>query len=208
MTKGKFPNNLAAIMSRMGIGATELARRIGDKKQNVSRHMRGERQLTGKWANKYAPHLGVHPQDLMIFDAPKSSKPRAGRTRITEVPLLSWVAAGRLISQETVTPSNVRKVLTVADLPSGDWIALEVQGDSMNLIAPEGSIILINRRDERLIDGRYYVFATEYGESTFKRYKAKPVRLQPYSTNPDHETYYPSEELRLIGRVRRVVTDI
>jgi predicted nucleic acid-binding protein len=33
-------------------------------------------------------------------------------------------------------------------------------------------------------------------------------RLQPYSTNPDHETQYPSDDVSVVGRVRRVVNEL
>lgn len=199
-------------MERAGVGVTQLAKAVDTPKQNVSRHMKGERRLTDVWAKRYAPVLRTSPERL-IFPDPKSSGAAAPtrfsrRTKLVEVPLLSWVSAGRLAAQETVTAANVRKTLLATGLPPGDWIALEVEGDSMNLVAPDGSIIFVDRSDDKMIVGRFYVFASEHGEATFKRYRSGPFRLQPYSTNPDHETIYPTTEMRVIGRVRRVLTDL
>jgi SOS-response transcriptional repressor LexA len=76
----------------------------------------------------------------------------------------------------------------------------------MNRIAPPGAIIVVNRSDDRLIDGKFYVFGNDSGEATFKRYRTNPERLQPFSTNPDHETHYLTEEMKLVGRVHQVLT--
>lgn len=198
--KGKYPNGLKDAMERAGIGPTGLAREARTSKQNVSRLADGERQLTGLWADRFAPHLNVQPEDL-IFSSRRSS--------LIRVPLLSWVSAGRLAAAEAVTNVDAKKHVSVADLPSGGtWVALTVDGDSMNLVAPPGSIILVNRADDRLFDDRFYVFSTGEGLATFKRYRSGPTRFQPYSTNPDHETQYPSDVLHIIGRVRRVITDL
>jgi phage repressor protein C with HTH and peptisase S24 domain len=94
------------------------------------------------------------------------------------------------------------------DLPPGDWFALKVRGDSMDLIAPDGATILVNRRDTRLVPKKFYVFARG-GEATFKRYIDKPVRrLEPYSTNRAHEPIYPGRDLVVVGRVHRVIVDV
>jgi hypothetical protein len=63
--------------------------------------------------------------------------------------------------------------------------------------------------DKRLVEDRFYVFTTEEGDSTFKRYRGGRVpRLQPYSTNPEHETIPAPEGLLVVGRVRRTMLDL
>lgn len=124
------------------------------------------------------------------------------------IPVLSSVSAGRLWGQDGVYGHNALRHISVTDLPPGDWFALEVKGDSMDRVAPEGSIIVVNTRDDRLIDDRFYVFATPSGDSTFKRYRSKPERLLPYSFNPDHERIDPEGDILVIGRVYRVIHDL
>jgi SOS-response transcriptional repressor LexA len=196
--KGKWPNGLKTAMQKANKGPTELAQLAGTSKQNVGRFADGERELTGPWAERFASHLNVSPEQLVF----------PGRGSLLRVPLLSWVAAGKLTAPEGASNVDAKRHVNVADLPPGAWIALTVEGDSMNLIAPPGSIILVNRADERLQDDKFYVFATSEGAATFKRFRSLPTRLQPYSTNPDHETQYPGEVLHIVGRVRRVVTDL
>ncbi|WAJ27573.1 XRE family transcriptional regulator [Antarcticirhabdus aurantiaca] len=128
-----------------------------------------------------------------------------------EVPIVSWVSAGLMHSQDPIRNVDVQRKVQISDLPPGDWMGLEVQGDSMDRIAPPGSIIVIDRKDIRPRDERFYVFGydDDGGGTTFKRFRSgDPPRLQPFSTNPDHETIYPRNGLRVIGRVRRVITDL
>ncbi|WP_371456382.1 LexA family protein [Thalassospira sp. MCCC 1A01428] len=50
--------------------------------------------------------------------------------------------------------------------------------------------------------------ATNGGEATFKRYRSEPSRLEPASTNPKHQTIFPQDEIRVIGRVVRVIQEL
>ena len=197
--KGKFPNGLAEAMARRpGVSQAKLAKAAGTSQQQIGKLVHGEREMTALWAEKLAPLLKASPEQLVF--------PGLRRFR---APLLSWVSAGRLSQTDGVKRTDVKKYVMLADLPKGDWIVLEVEGDSMDRVAPDGSYICVNLADQRVINDKYYVFGTAEGDATFKRYRAgNPPRLQPHSFNPDHETIFPSGELLVIGRVARVMHDI
>lgn len=82
----------------------------------------------------------------------------------------------------------------------------------MDRIAIDGSTLIVNRRDQRLVNRKFYVFVATDGEATFKRYRTDPQRFVPYSTDPDEEPIYPDVEAhrgwKVFGRVVRVITDI
>lgn len=124
------------------------------------------------------------------------------------VPLISWVSAGRLTEAQQIDELLTDDVerIAVSGLGSGDYFALRVDGDSVNRIAPDGSIIIVDRTDRELFDKRFYVFAIG-GEATFKRYRANPDRLEPYSYNPEHETIFPTEDMRVVGRIIKAIVD-
>ncbi|WP_306049264.1 S24 family peptidase [Oceaniradius stylonematis] len=127
------------------------------------------------------------------------------------VPVISMVSAGGLRDQPGIMPEDVERWIRVGDLPAkGDWVAMGLEGDSMNRIAPDGSTILVNRADDTLIPGRFYVFVLETGEATFKRWMTDPARLQPYTDNPEHYAIVLSDQTApyVFGRARRVLTDI
>lgn len=199
--KGKYPNGLEAAMARIDISSVKLAKAAGTSRQQINKLVSGEREMTAIWAERLAPLVKTAPETLVF----------PGLRRI-RAPLISWVSAGRMSQQEAVRRGDVRKYVFASDLPKGDWYVLEVQGDSMNLVAPEGSYIFVNRDDNTLVNDAFYVFTSPEGEATFKRYrkpeKGRPGRLQPYSTNPDHETLIPTEQTVVFGRVHRVVHDL
>jgi repressor LexA len=92
---------------------------------------------------------------------------------------------------------------------SKDAFAVRISGDSMNKVAQEGEDVIVEPRDRRLIDGKYYVVRNAAGEMTFKRYRENPARLEPCSTNPEHQTIFPGEDgFEIIGRVRKKVSDL
>lgn len=203
---GKWPNGLAAALARVRetdpeMGPTKLAKLTRENKQTIARYIAGERKLPKPVAAKLAPIVRSTVADLLLIE---SDLPAFER-----VALLSWVSAGRLADQDSVSNVDIEKHVIAVDLPKGSWIALRVRGDSMDRLAPDGAVIFVNRSDRNLREDQFYVFAIGAGATTFKRYRGgKSVRLQPYSSNSDHETIQAPDDLRVIGRVRRVVTDL
>lgn len=209
MKKPKFPNGLDEVMTEAGMGPTAVAREIGESKQNVDRWRKGERRLQPEDALRLVPVF----ENVSNVSAARLLGLPNGHSKTVEkvkpIPLVSWISAGRMSGSEV--PPNVRaeRQLPRADLGPGQWIALKVKGDSMNLVAPENSIIFVNVADKHLVEDRFYVFTTQDGDSTFKRYRGgRQPRLQPYSTNPDHETIPATEEILVVGRVRRTILDL
>lgn len=196
--KAKYPNGLAEPFNRSGLTQSALAELAGTTQQQIGRLLQGEREMTVVWARALGHALGVAPEELIF---PELKRQRA--------PLLSWVTAGRLVQQDGVRKVDAKRFLPITGLPAGDWIVLQIEGDSMDRIAPDGALIFVNRNDRRLVDNKFYVFSTEQGEATFKRYReGSPPRLQPFSTNPDNETIFPQDGMKVVGRVRRVMVEI
>jgi SOS-response transcriptional repressor LexA len=176
-------------------------------------HERGTRTIGQDDAEKYARRfraegVEITAQDILFDDASQRDDDRPLRPDIVLVPQLSWVAASKMTDVgEALHPAHA-PTIPFADLPAGDYFALKVAGDSMDRVAPDGSTILVNRRDRRLISNRYYVFGNR-GEATFKRYIASPTKLlMPFSNNPTHAPLVPGKGLSVIGRVYRVLVDL
>lgn len=163
----------------------------------------GNRDISRTMAVRYGKAFGVDPGWLLY------GTDKAADKADMAVPLLAMVSAGNLRDQAQVAASDVIRRITVGELTRGDWVALQVEGDSMDRVAPHGSIIVLDRTDTRLLDGKYYVFVLENGEATFKRYRRNPQRLQPFSTNPDHLSIPADrDDLYVFGRVRRIIQDV
>lgn len=133
-----------------------------------------------------------------------------GNRETISVPLISWVAAGSFQIADQVMRDDDFKMLRLADLPHGDWIALQVEGDSMDRISPPASIILVDRSEKRLVTNACYIIGDGDGGATYKRYRQSPARFEPVSTNTKHEPIFPDpgNMPTIVGRVRRTILDL
>lgn len=189
--------------------AKAAASYFGWKYDTYAQHENGTRGIT-RAAAQYAKHFRVSKGWLLTGEG---RGPGQTDGSDQDVPLLSMVAASNLRDQPGVTETDIIRRIKVGELPKGDWVALEVEGDSMNRIAPDGSIILVDRSDDKLLDGKFYVFSADGGAATFKMYRRAdrdhPSRMVPYSTNPDHMAMAADrDDLYVFGRVKRIIQDV
>ena len=189
------PNQIAAVRKRVGLKIEELAERAGLSTTYVWRMERGERNVSLKNLQKLADALGVAPSDLI------ESKP------VADVPILSWVSAG-MMARDDVQQDVVGEI-RMSDLdPRGEWMALRVEGDSMDRISPPGSLILVDLTDKALVPNACYIITDGDSQATYKRFRSNPPRFEPVSTNPSHQPIFPDGEPAVIGRVRRSLIDL
>lgn len=160
--------------------------------------------------HRLADHFRDMPPGL-IGTAREVPMPPVRRSReLVRVPLLDKVAAGKLRAPNSQVPPG-SLALEFNDLGRGDFFALEVEGDSMDRISPEGSRIVVNQGERTLVSGKPYVFSIR-GAATFKIWRPDPPRLAPYSTNPSHEPIFVKSKMEaeklVVGRVKRTVLDL
>lgn len=185
---------------------TDAARAFGWTVSTYLGHENADRNPSRDAAKRYARAYGVRWEWLLEGDGVPVAAVKAD---IISVPLLSWVSAGRLADAGSQIPVEDVPLLAFADLGRGEFFALKVQGDSMDRISPDGSVIVVNRVDRTLSPGKSYVFSVR-GETTFKLWRPEPDRLEPYSTNPANPTIFirRRRDVEVIGRVRRTVLDL
>lgn len=125
-------------------------------------------------------------------------------SKVVRAPVISWVSASKLVVPDAVLDEDDAPTAYAMGLDQrGDWIALRVDGTSMDRISPPDSIIFVNRKDRMLVPNACYVVTTEDGEASYKRYRPNPDRWEPVSTL-EHPTLYADQglSLKIIGRVR------
>jgi repressor LexA len=89
-----------------------------------------------------------------------------------------------------------------ADKAGRNAFAVEIDGDSMDLILPEGGWAVIDPDQRSFFDGRVYLVMNGEAEATLKRYRGNPARLEPVSSNDSHGDFVLSgEPITIIGRV-------
>lgn len=193
---------IAEWAAHRGVKQTDLIRVLGADKGTVSRWFAGNIPQD-KYLRPLEEFLRVDVGGL--FQHPSKDEPDIGPL---EVPLISWVSAGELVSPDVVDDLANAQRIQAPKLPKGDWIALEVVGDSMDRISPPGSIIFVDLSDKQLVMNACYVFADEDGDATYKRYRPGPDRIEPVSTNTAHETRFPDRMPVVVGRVRKTMLDM
>lgn len=129
--------------------------------------------------------------------------------RAASAPLLDQISAGELLAPLSQIDTSTARQIFFSDLGPGEFIALTVDGDSMNKQSAPNSIILVNKAEtEPLVSGKSYVFEYE-GRTTYKLWKANPKSFVPNSTN---KTLKPipvgRADFRVIGRVKRTMFDL
>lgn len=174
-----------------GLTLEQLAEIVGISTSYLWRLENEKRNLSLKNMTKIAQALDVKPEDLVAENPPQH-----------RVPILTWVSAGAMARDD-----GQQDIIGEADAagldPRGNWIALRVEGDSMDRISPPGSVIFVNLNDKRLVTNACYIITNGDGEATYKRFRASPPRFEPVSTNSAHEPIFPDGEPAVIGRVRR-----
>lgn len=165
----------------------EIAAELGVAPARISEMLKGERKIQQKEMPILARLFGMEEE-------PDSNVRRI--KRVGRVPAGSLREALHETTDSIEVPSN---------LPKGVF-ALEVDGESMNKIAPFGADVIVDPNDKALFSGDLYVLGNEAGEFTFKRYLENPARLVPLSSDPTHkEMHLGSEPINIIGRVVSVL---
>jgi SOS-response transcriptional repressor LexA len=180
--------------------AADAARALGMKPVSYAHYENGSLGFS-RHAARFATFYGVNLEWLLTGHGPMKAPDRGAAL---DVPLISWVSAGPLGLAEAVEEYAEAPRVVGPDLAEGgDWIALEVDGTSMDKISPPGSIIFVNRKDRRLVPNACYVIADDHGAATYKRWRAD-TGWHPVSTDESHKPLKirPGAEPVIIGRVK------
>ena len=137
--------------------------------------------------------LEVEPTELIV----------GSRGRGKHVPLVGRIAAGKW--KEAV--EDFEQLVPIPDGICGpNAFALRPDGDSMDRLvgedAGEDSFIVVDPDERDLLDGKAYAVSNSDGETTFKRFRSTPPRLEPCSRNEEHKPIIIGHEpFTIIGRV-------
>jgi SOS-response transcriptional repressor LexA len=172
-----------AAMKSRGVTQSALAEAVGLTSQSaISNLLKGKRQVKAHEALKLYEFLGIK-----------------GDPDFRVAPIIGIAAAGNW--REAIN-------LPIGQMPYPSWVAsdrafgIEVSGDSMNLLVQDGGWVLIDPARKELCDNCCYLIQNGDGGATIKRYKTKPGRFVPVSTNPEHQEFLAAEtDFIVLGRV-------
>jgi SOS-response transcriptional repressor LexA len=131
-------------------------------------------------------------------------KPKDG---IVLAPIISWVQAGGLVDTASQLPIGEAEDHLPVHYGSDSVFVLRVRGRSMDRVAPDGSMILVDYSQKELESGRCYIIRVGE-EMTFKKYQASPPCFVPDSSEAGHSIFLPEQGVEIVGRVVKVITEI
>lgn len=151
--------------------SVDLANLLGINPTGVSKAFAGKRRFSAEemdkirqWLGDEAPAPGTSVGTIAVVGSITAS----GFANAASRPI------GRMHKPDPSIPDHA--------------LALDVEGDSMDLFVPDGGRIIYDPEDRSLWPRRFYVVQNGDGETTFKRFFADPARLEPCSSNPRHAT--------------------
>jgi len=208
----KLAKRVLKTRGRKGWSQSELARRLTEYREQL-----GKARVKQQSINQL--ELGEVENPRYLYDLAKVLEIEFSWmigehdvNRVTDniirVPLISWVQAGELVeATDPYVQGDAEEWVPISHRHE-NLIALRVRGDSMNKIAPDGSIIIVDLNDRTPLDGKHYVFRHD-GTATFKTYRAgPPIRLEPHSYLQEFNTIKPKDGVEVVGRVIRKTEEI
>lgn len=183
-----FSERLNEAMQIRNIKQTELSERTGIDKSKLSSYMSGRYKAKQDGIYILAKALNVSEAWLMGFDVPMERKllPEDVGEQVIAIPVYGKISAGQPLE---MIENIIDYTYISAELAhKGSYFALEVTGDSMDKIIPNGSRVIV-RRQEELENGEIGVIVVNGNDATVKRYERDDdnIYLYPVSNNPEHQ---------------------
>jgi SOS-response transcriptional repressor LexA len=209
MAKDELRQRISDRLTQLRIGAVEAAAAVDGLERNFIRdYLEGKKKSFSAAKQPLVAQALRWRVDELLGEAPRLAT--GPQPRISLIPLLDSVTAGRLASPVSQIPVEKVPLLAFADLGRGEFFALRVDGDSMDRISPDGSTIVVNKSDRQLLNGKCYVFSIG-GQTTYKMWQGGETPfLAPFSTNPINQPIFfrKKRDLEVIGRVKRTILDL
>lgn len=172
-----IPNRVRALRAEKGWSLAELAERTGTTASQIMKLEKSQRRLDFDWVRRLAAAFEMSETELI------GGTPSAANNPFL-IPLIGEIAAGNW--REAIQHHEALIYPPVEGL-SDMAFALRTKGDSMDKIIPDGGYVVIDPAEADLREGRIYAVMNSEGETTIKRFRSDPARLEPCSTNPDHQ---------------------
>ena len=175
-----------------------LATAIHRERSVVSKIINGKQPLQIDEVRAFAEVLEVPIMEILYrADLWKASP------NVVLVPIINVVEAGEFADTTPDEPPSAEHSIVV-EHPCKTIFALRIECDSMDRVAPENSLIVVDYSKKKAKDGELFVFRRD-GEATFKRFRTDDsgAWLEPDSNNPRHASLFPGsgEAIEVIGRV-------
>lgn len=172
-------------MAERGVTQTDLAKVASLPSQSaMSNILKGKRRITAEEAAIIYRYLGI------AGPKPVSSA--------HHVPIIGFGSASSW-REAVLMPIGA---MTIPPRKAGPKaFAIEIQGDSLDRIIPDGGYVVVDPEQKELRPGKLYLIQNGEHDATVKCYERDPNRFVPLSSNPAHQPIPADQVDVIIGRI-------
>lgn len=179
------PDLVRRTLKERGISVEKFSQAVGlPHRSAANKIFKGERRVQIDEATRIYQYLGLIPIE---------------HDSVRVVPVIGLTAAGHW--REAVE-MPVGKMMVPSSVAGPRSFAVEVKGDSMDLLIEDGGWVVVDPDDKELRPGKSYLLQNGEHEVTVKRYQKLPARFEPVSSNDEHTGFLASDcDPIILGRV-------
>jgi len=171
-------NGLKNMRKRARLTQAQLAELVDVSQVHIANLEDGRNPLNLKRVQQFAKILGCSEPDVWGYSIPKDN-----------VPIIEWNTAS-LFTQAIFVAEMIEGNLELAviDGDATGKFALRLNDNSMNKVAPKGSVIIVDTLDRKITDTNIYIFSTrDKSRTIFRIFDHKNKRLVPSSHSDEYE---------------------
>lgn len=198
-----FAEKLKAARKHSGISQKELAKKLFISQQAYAKYELGTSSPNPDMITVIASILNV-PVGFLLEESSDNSIPAPSVPGSKWIPVLGRVAAGTPI--EAIEDILDYEEITPEMAASGDFFALQINGDSMEPKISDKDVVIVRKQDD-CESGDIAVVLVNGEDATVKRIKKRPEGIILAPTNPQYEPmFYSNADIEklpiiIIGKV-------
>ncbi len=189
-------HGLRRLREAKGLTREDLAALTGFSASRIVKLERNEARLRVEDLAIFARALDCRPEDLVAAEGPAAEPvSRAPIVDVSELDDLDRVAA------------QAPHGSVPLDEPVARAVAVPMLDDSLDRIAPLGSLLVLDRDDRQLADGEVYL-VRHGGRFLCRRWQAVPPMLMPDSVESGHPAIPSDVQPEVYGRLIAVIRKV
>lgn len=201
---GSIGARIRIARKQIGLSQVDLANRLGVSQPTVANWETGVHDPRQLMLAKIAAALDITVAWLASgqrSDSEQDKHPAAAYLRrgIYHVPVISPRDATAMIDP-TVDPHGMATDYIPVTAGTSRLFALFADDEAMNLAFPGNTLVVVDYNHRQPADGDMVLLFHD-GRMILRRWRADPPRLEPYSSDPNHETLYVEKLKDVIGTV-------
>lgn len=190
----------------IGLNQVDLAKLVGVTQPAVANWESGVHDPRRLMLAKIADALKVSAAWLAsgarsTVEADKHPAAAYLRRPIQHTPVISFADAARHFDDPAADPHTVAEDYIPVTSGAEKLFALFVDDEAIDLAFPKGTLVVIDYSDRKPVDGAFALFLVD-GPPIIRRWRDRPLRLEPSSASPVFGPIYLKTAPCVIGCVR------